>query len=289
MSTSVQNTAGALLAGAMFSAAFSGVLAVQIFFYLHRYPKDHKLYKLMVAWFWIIDTMQTTSIAAATWTYLILHYGDPDSVTGTKIYPSVTVAVSCTALTVACVNILQGVRIYELNHQSLVTLVPHVLLSVIRIALSTVIITKLFIAGSLAKFGEHFKPLVDVAFSLAAVADAYIACVLCYFLEDSRRNAPLGTKRMLNTLVFITINNGALTTIATVILWLTMQTNTIFLAVLFMTGKCYSNSQMATFNMRRWIHTRSIGHCWSCLSSWLARYERERDSQCRSRSSKRWV
>lgn len=37
----------------------------------------------------IIDTMQTTSIAAATWTYLILHYGDPDSVTGTKIYPYV--------------------------------------------------------------------------------------------------------------------------------------------------------------------------------------------------------
>jgi hypothetical protein len=36
------------------------------------------------------------------------------------------------------------------------------------------------------------QPLVDVAFSLAAVADIYIACVLCYFLKDSRRDAPLG-------------------------------------------------------------------------------------------------
>jgi hypothetical protein len=64
MSSSLQNTVGALLAGAMFSAAcvvpwticpsllglcsFSGVLAVQIFFYHHRYPRDHRLYKVMV-------------------------------------------------------------------------------------------------------------------------------------------------------------------------------------------------------------------------------------------------
>ncbi|KAH9955606.1 hypothetical protein BC827DRAFT_1236042 [Russula dissimulans] len=127
---SLQNTVGALLAGAMFSAALSGVLAVQIFFYLRRYPRDHRLYKFMVAWFWIIDTMQTSSIAAAMWTYLIRHYGDPD--TALKIYPSVSVAISCTPLIAACVNILQAVRIYELNHHSLGTLVPHVILSVIR-------------------------------------------------------------------------------------------------------------------------------------------------------------
>lgn len=36
------------------------------------------------------------------------------------------------------------------------------------------------------------QALVDVNFSLAAVADLYIACVLCYFLEDSRRDAPVG-------------------------------------------------------------------------------------------------
>jgi hypothetical protein len=64
MSSSLQNTVGPLLAGAMFSAAcvvpcmndlslfglrsLSGVLAVQIFFYHHTYPKDHRLYKVMV-------------------------------------------------------------------------------------------------------------------------------------------------------------------------------------------------------------------------------------------------
>jgi hypothetical protein len=69
MPPSLQDTIGALLAGAMFSAAcvlrastgtalclpqligfpsFSGVLAVQIFFYHRMYPKDHRLYKVMV-------------------------------------------------------------------------------------------------------------------------------------------------------------------------------------------------------------------------------------------------
>ncbi|KAI0293459.1 hypothetical protein BC826DRAFT_384756 [Russula brevipes] len=239
MPPSLQDTIGALLAGAMFSAAFSGVLAVQIFFYHRMYPKDHRLYKVMVAWFWFIDTVQMSSIAAATWTYLIRHYGD--SAAAMKIYPSVSIATSCTALTAACVNILQGVRIYELSHRSLGTLVPHVILSVTRFGLSTTLITELFISGSLVKFNENYKPLLHISFLLAAFADVYIAFVLCYFLKEGRRDAPLGTQRMLDTLVIITINNGVLTSlfsIATAITWLTMQTNAIFLAIYFMTGKC---------------------------------------------------
>ncbi|KAF8497243.1 hypothetical protein F5888DRAFT_340497 [Russula emetica] len=177
MSASLQSTTdGAVLAAALFSAAFSGVLAVQIFFYHHRYPNDHRLYKFMVAWFWIIDTIQTTSIAVAAWTYLILRYGGQE--TATKIP---------------------------------MTLVPHVVLSVIRFGLSTVVIIELFMADSIVNFSEDYKPLVDAGFSLAAIADIYIVCVLCYFLKDSRRDATLGTKRMLDTLVIVTINNGALT------------------------------------------------------------------------------
>jgi len=150
--------------------------------------------------------------------------------------------------------------LHLVNHHSLRTLVPHVILSVTRFGFAATIIAKLFMAGSLVTFSEHYKPLLDANFALAAVADTYIVCVLCYFLKDSRRDAPIGTKRMLDALVIVTINNGALTSvlsIATLITWLTMQTNTIFVAVLFMTGKCYSNSQLATFNMRRWIHKRS--------------------------------
>jgi len=213
----------------------------------------------MVACFWIIDTIQTTSIAAAAWTYLILHYADLER--STKITISYSISVYCTGLVAACVNILQGVRIYELNHRSLKTLVPHVVLSVARFALSTAIITKLFMTKSLVKFSENYKPLVDVGFSLAAIADIYIVCVLCYFLKDNGRDAPLGTKQILDTLIIVTINNGALTSlfsITTIILWLTMPTNTIFLAIHLMTGKCYSNSQMAIFNMRKWLHERSI-------------------------------
>ncbi|KAI0303737.1 hypothetical protein B0F90DRAFT_1816018 [Multifurca ochricompacta] len=287
MLPSLQNTVGALLAGAMFSAAFSGVLSVQIFLYHRRYPKDHKLYKVMVAWFWlaipllimtdfsnetsliracrVIDTVQTTCIAVSMWNYLIRHFGDPEVVV--HIYSSVSIATLCTALTAACVNILQGVRIYELNHHTFETLVPHIILSLTRFGLSITTITKLLITGSLVTFGEHYKPLLHTNFLLAAIADTYIASVLCYFLKDSRRDAPMGTKRMLDTLVIVTVNNGALTScddfcmtlftiliefvvsivsIATVITWLTMQTNTIFLAIHLTTGKFYSNSQMAT-------------------------------------------
>ncbi|KAH9955604.1 hypothetical protein BC827DRAFT_1271590 [Russula dissimulans] len=276
----LQNMIGAMLAGAMFSAAYvvrlgqfphlidsrslSGVLAVQIFFYLRRYPGDHRLYKFMVAWFWIIDTIQTSSVAVAAWIYLIRHYGDLGTVE--KLLPPLCVATLCTALTAACVNILQAIRIYELNHHSLGTLVPHVILSVTRLVFSATITAKFLITGSLVTYSEHYKPLLHTNFALAAVADTYIPEVNLY-----------STKRILDALVIVTINNGALTfilsmaTLITVGLglrlksrtcfthnqWLTMQRNIIFVAVHLMTGKCYSNSQMTTFNVRRWIHRRS--------------------------------
>ena len=64
--------------------SLGGVVLVSIYFFLFRViPIQRHHYVL----YRIIDTLQTTSVAAATWTYLIRHYGDPDA--DTKIYPYV--------------------------------------------------------------------------------------------------------------------------------------------------------------------------------------------------------
>ncbi|KAI0264401.1 hypothetical protein BC834DRAFT_261636 [Gloeopeniophorella convolvens] len=71
--TTVQNTIGTIFAGALLACALSGVLAVQVFLYHRRYPNDRKLYKIMVWCFWVIDTIQTTSLAVCAWNYAIRH------------------------------------------------------------------------------------------------------------------------------------------------------------------------------------------------------------------------
>ena len=101
------------------------MLAVQIFFYHHKYPNDHRLYKVVVGddqfllgqpnsnhallgrmvlvgahsvlrrifdripstlFYRLVDTMQTTSIAVAAWSYLIRHNGDPETPTEISTY-----------------------------------------------------------------------------------------------------------------------------------------------------------------------------------------------------------
>ncbi|KAH8992398.1 hypothetical protein EDB92DRAFT_1857700 [Lactarius akahatsu] len=61
---------------------------------------------------------------------------------------------------------------------------------------------------------------------------------------------------MLSTVVSFADNNGVLTclvALATLICWIVMPTNLIYLGLHFTIGKCYSNSLLASLNMRDYV------------------------------------
>jgi len=91
--------------------------------------------------------------------------------------------------------------------------------------------------------------------SLSAAVDILITGVLCYFLQKMCKRATCNSMaHVVNTMTLYTIENGALTcftTTATLICWLTMRNNLVFLGVHFVISKLYANSLLFSLNTRQ--------------------------------------
>lgn len=78
---------------------------------------------------------------------------------------------------------------------------------------------------------------------------------MCYFLRKNRTMIT-STIRIIDTLTLWTIRNGSMTSaaaIASLICWLAMPDNRIFLGLHFVVAKLYANSLLATINARQHI------------------------------------
>ena len=118
---------------------------------------------------------------------------------------------------------------------------------------------------------NHFsRSFFTTGLSLSAAIDVLITGWLCYFLREvrSRIGGPHSTMmiRMVDTLTLYTLENGALTcfaAIASLICWLTMPHNLIFMGLHFVISKLYANSLLASLNMRnelRHLQGRRVSH-----------------------------
>ncbi|KAI0253191.1 hypothetical protein BJV78DRAFT_1194783 [Lactifluus subvellereus] len=94
-----------------------------------------------------------------------------------------------------------------------------------------------------------------MALGLSILTDLIITASLRYYLRTLHPGL-YRTKKMLSTIVSFADNNGALTcivTLACLTCWIVMPTNQIYLCFHFIIGKCYSNSFLATLNMRGYL------------------------------------
>ncbi|KAF9237040.1 hypothetical protein BU15DRAFT_76278 [Melanogaster broomeanus] len=96
---------------------------------------------------------------------------------------------------------------------------------------------------------------------MSCLVDVMIAGYLCYFLQ-SNRNASSSMDRVINAVILYTFENNSLTSAATIvsmIAWLTMPHNLVFMGLHVIISKLYSNSLLATLNTRKQLqHERSL-------------------------------
>jgi len=95
---------------------------------------------------------------------------------------------------------------------------------------------------------------------MSVLTDVVITVGLGYYLRALNRGLSQ-TKKMLSTIVSFADHNGVLTcvvTLASLICWVIMPSNLVYLGLHFTIGKCYSNSLLATLNMRDYVK-RSAG------------------------------
>ncbi|KAH9052312.1 hypothetical protein EDB87DRAFT_530436 [Lactarius vividus] len=255
----IKTTLGAILLGCMLSTALSGMTIVQTFLYFRLYPKDPARIKLMVLGVLLLDATHTALMCASTWNYLVLNFGNEEIADRIPITIGLTVALTATITFVA--QLFFSHRVFKLSRSNWYITAPLVVLSCARLGAALVSTTEMGKLRSYHLFVENFAYVFTLGLSMACTVDIGITASMCYFLQTSRTGFG-ETDHVIDTIMLYTFNTGALTCVTTVlsmICWLTMPRNLIFLGLHFAISKLYANSLLATLNSRRSIRKRKVG------------------------------
>ncbi|KAH9010904.1 hypothetical protein EDB84DRAFT_1070370 [Lactarius hengduanensis] len=249
----VRFTFGAVLGGGFLSAALSGALCIQTVLYLRYYPNDPMNLKALVALVWAIDTAQTCCIVVLSYQYMVFNFSRPEI--ANHIFWTVVAAILFTAVSTFTVNGYSAHRVHKLSQGNwwLTALIALCLTTRLAFAITTGF--EMLRLRSFSLYREQLGPLLTMGLALSAFTDLIITAGLCHYLRTLNQGLNR-TKKMLSAVVSFADNNGVLTclvALATLICWITMPTNLIYLGLHFTIGKCYSNSLLATLNMRDYV------------------------------------
>ncbi|KAI0048314.1 S-adenosylmethionine decarboxylase [Auriscalpium vulgare] len=188
-----------------------------------------------------MDTAQTCLIATVSWQYLIQNFVNPDITD--HIFRTVA------ALLTFTVNSFFAHRVHRsLAFVSTTEMYEPKIISAVSVLMNLLKVPP-------RKLQQVWRTIW--AAQPVFTTDIIITAGLCYYLRSMSRGM-YNTKKMLGTLVSFADNNGALTcasarsivALASLICWLTMPYNLVYLGFHFTIGKFYSNSLLATLNMR---------------------------------------
>ncbi|KAI0275456.1 hypothetical protein BC834DRAFT_814798 [Gloeopeniophorella convolvens] len=262
MSLYIRSTLGAILLGCMLSVALSGMAGVQTFLYFRMYPQDNVRIKLMIPGR-SLDAVHTALMCAATWDFLILNFGNDAIADFIPLYaPFLTVAF--TAMITFVTHLFFSHRVYRLSKDNWVITLPLVLLAFGRLGAALVSTIEMGRLRSFRAFTDDYGYVFTLGLSLACMLDVLITAAMCFFLHQSRTGFS-GMDHIIDMIMIYTLNTGALTcatTVVSMICWLTMSRNLIFLGLHFAISKLYANSLLATLNTRRSLrnyHSKSGG------------------------------
>lgn len=254
----VARTFGALLIGGLFASIMAGTVAVQVIVYFKLYPTDSFRLKLLVLWVWFLDTCHTICIWTSLWNYLIDHFGN----TGRIHFIPTTVALTIvfTATLTIFVHLFFAHRIFMLSKRNWALTIPIVVLAFLRLAAASVTTSEMIILHSFPLFKARFRWVFTLGLTLSSTVDVLITGSLFFLLQTSRTSAP-DLNAIIDSLIRYAFETGALTcagTVISLVCWLAMPSNLIFMGLHFVIGKLYANSLLVTLNTRQVLrHARS--------------------------------
>jgi len=131
---------------------------------------------------------------------------------------------------------------------------PIALLAFLRLVAASISMGEMLKVKSYTSFDHMFpSSIFTLGLSLSVAVDVMITTILCLFLRLNRTSVS-STNRIIDALTLYTLQNGSITSaaaIASLICWLTMPQNRIFLGLHFVIGKLYANTLLATLNSRK--------------------------------------
>jgi len=139
-----------------------------------------------------------------------------------------------------------------LSHRNYYITIPIIVLAVCRLTSACVTTGTMFHEGTLSGFKEHYKFVFTMGLALSSVVDLIITASLLSLLQ-AKRTGISTLDGVIDSLILYAFETGSLTcaaTIASMICWLTMSNNLIFMGLHFVISKLYANSLLVTLNTR---------------------------------------
>ncbi|KAJ8589208.1 hypothetical protein M405DRAFT_216960 [Rhizopogon salebrosus TDB-379] len=247
----VPATYGAILLGGFVAAALSGVVTVQSFIYVKLYPTDPVWRKAIVAAIWVLDSVHTGLVFASIWIYLIRNFGDTSKIN--DIPETVAMTIALTAILTFIVHCFFAHRIHKLSRGDWRITAPLLIFAFLRLCSASVTTAEMIHLTTFSEFKQQFRWVFTLGLALSSLVDVLIAVFLCYSLQTTRK-ASSSMDNVINSVILYTLENNSLTSAATVVsmvCWLVMPNNLIFMGLHFVISKLYANSLLATLNARK--------------------------------------
>ncbi|KAJ6601036.1 hypothetical protein DFH09DRAFT_1126555 [Mycena vulgaris] len=248
----IPTTMGALLIGGFFATMLSGIVTLQTLLYYTTYKSDTTGVKFLVFGVWGLDTLHTAFIWAAMWEFLIGNYGDTAKI---DFIPwSIALTVILTAIVTFFIHCFFAHRIFLLSKRNWLMASPVVILALVRLCAASVSTWEMFHYQSFQMFVLHAYWIFTLGLSVSSAVDIIITAFLCQLFQSSRPSETgSNINYVITKLMLYAFETGSLTCIGTIvsmICWVAMSHNLIFLGLHFVIGKLYANSLLVTLNTR---------------------------------------
>ncbi|KAF7312436.1 hypothetical protein MIND_00257100 [Mycena indigotica] len=253
-SMSVPTALGSLLLGGLFASLLSGVVATDVVAYFRVYKADAPGLKALILAIGALDLFHTGLIWTAMWEYAIANWGLTSRID--YIPWSIALTVLITAIVTFLVHCFFAQRIFRLSKRNWYMAASVVFFALVRLAAASVSTAEMLRYKSFPVYMVHSRWILTFGLSMSSCVDILITALLLYLFKGSRRPKGSHLNQVLDQMSLYAFETGSLTclgTIATMICWITMHHNLVFLGLHFAIGKLYAISLLVTLNTREGI------------------------------------
>ncbi|KAI0275349.1 hypothetical protein BC834DRAFT_965742 [Gloeopeniophorella convolvens] len=272
-------TMGAVFVGLFVDTMLYGILLFQTYQYCTSGARDRLGLRALIATLWALDTLQLVLLCHATYHFLILNYGRPETLQ-VSVW-SLDLEIAPSVIVTFLVRCFFTVRLWHREHRALASMRArtHNGPSTRAVSHGNKPLIALIMVFSLPQLGTppaltrtrfHSLPFraawltiaplkasgsgpMTAQMATAAVADALITGPLLYYL-DRGKTGIRRTNSLINRLIVWTVNTALLTgvvEVAQLVAWVTARKTLVFLPFHLVLAKLYTNSMLAMLNGRR--------------------------------------
>ncbi|KAJ3842340.1 hypothetical protein F5878DRAFT_607964 [Lentinula raphanica] len=247
----ISRTFGALLIGSLSASFLSGAVTIQSLVYHKLYPTDEAALKILVLAIWLLDACHTGFIWASQWEYFIAFYGNEGKID--YIPTTLALSIATTGILTFLVQSFFAHRIFLLSKRKWSVVAPVVIFAVLRLMSAAATTGTMLHYRSFIQFRDNVRWLFTLGLALSSMVDIWITSSLFILLKRSKLEGG-SLDGVIDTLILYTFETGSVTCAATVvsmICWIVIPTELIFMALHFVIGKFYATSLLVTLNTRR--------------------------------------